>query len=335
VQKCTEGIEASVTGNIASLVHDMRNQVSELTNAMKHSLTEVVQAVKIAAPGRMDDHASHVGQGERTHFLPQCLNLQATSTTTSSVTNHASEDMPLQTSGGSSPSEYHATPINATLLDCNGAVSGLASITINDCQGLGTEPGDRHNSTPSAQQLHELVHPNAVTEIRATTLPAWNTKTVEHGVRTTTTQENINSRTTHNNIPQSQSQDGTIQVRISRDQCGATMSTENRPNIDDGFVGVTKHQTARYFLSGIGISTKAESIRQYLSERSVSVSVIRMMKSKRRNSQSARINILRYDVYKVYEPDFWPSGVACRKWETNAMFSKRRDDYSEEYDDDM
>jgi hypothetical protein len=131
----------------------------------------------------------------------------------------------------------------------------------------------------------------------------------------------------------SENSNETIKVRISTDQCATTMEKDSKSSFDDGFVGVSKRQTVRYFLSGIRMTSTSEDIKSYLADRNVSVSVVRMMSSRRHNTQSARVNISKEDASKVNEPGFWPKGVMHRKWQSNATFNNRRDQYTEDNED--
>lgn len=96
--------------------------------------------------------------------------------------------------------------------------------------------------------------------------------------------------------------------------------------IDDEncFRGVIKHKTARYYIAGIHPNTTRTSIIEFLEERGVHCTYLKLFKKKEgQRTLSAKLNINKEHVPCVEKRRFWPSGVFCREWLSNQEWNQR------------
>lgn len=100
------------------------------------------------------------------------------------------------------------------------------------------------------------------------------------------------------------------------------------PPSSSGFVAVVRNKTTRLFLCGMSASCTFNDIQSYLSERGVTATFIRIMKSKIKHSVSAQVNILSSDVGRTKSEKFWPNGLRVRKWYSKNQYYGESDESS-------
>ena len=88
----------------------------------------------------------------------------------------------------------------------------------------------------------------------------------------------------------------------------------NGVDTDVEFVGIQRKTVKRIFLGGIKKGVTTQKIVQYMKDRSIEPTFVRLMKSKRKGTTSARVNVYAKDFNIVKESNFWPEGVRARLW---------------------
>lgn len=83
-----------------------------------------------------------------------------------------------------------------------------------------------------------------------------------------------------------------------------------------GFVGVQRkrNRTKSFFLSGIAVNVTEKQIFSFLKQKNVTSTLIRIFQSRRKQTLSAKINILSKDCTIVSQENFWPKFVKCKPW---------------------
>jgi hypothetical protein len=330
-------MDASITGILGNFAHDMTDQFAALSNVMKHSLTDITSAINGTLPSLTTSHANQ-SRHASVENTGQDAEGQASNSTLLMNTPHANNshhariDNPVQTvvsqiSNGTPHADlaHHANVDKPAQTDAGQTTHDTLLVTKSHVHD------SHHASVVSYAQTAAGHLPNG-------TYPCSNLMLPDTSAPANTCSE-VAGSSIGDGPAAHQPPRGTAQSEYSA-SIPVTIGNRGPPNrkgvtniaTEDGFVGVARRQTVRFFLSGIGLSTTADNISKYLSDRDVSFSVIRMMSSKRHNSQSARINILKDDVPKINERDFWPAGVMYRKWQSKPMFSRSRDPYAEDSD---
>ncbi len=129
------------------------------------------------------------------------------------------------------------------------------------------------------------------------------------------------------------------QPATGEDRTQTAESTNNLDNQDldqEGgeFRGVQReYRTKRMFISGIADTVKRDRIGEYLLDKGVRTSVIRIFSSSRKGTVSARINVFKEDLEKIEAKHFWPRGVSCRPWMTRNVFMSHFEKPDEQDDD--
>ena len=92
----------------------------------------------------------------------------------------------------------------------------------------------------------------------------------------------------------------------------------------DGFTGVKRNRvnTKAFFLSGISNKVNPKQIHDYLVEREICPTLLKVFPSKRKGTVSAKLNVKSKDAVGVLKPDFWPKFVRCRAWVTQNKLKK-------------
>lgn len=80
-----------------------------------------------------------------------------------------------------------------------------------------------------------------------------------------------------------------------------------------GFVGVERkrNRTKSFFLSGIAENVTEKQILSFLKQKNVTPTLIRIFKSRRKQTLFAKINFLSKDCSIVLQENFWPKFVRC------------------------
>jgi len=96
-------------------------------------------------------------------------------------------------------------------------------------------------------------------------------------------------------------------------------NTEERTH-EKGFCAAPKIRTNRFYVGDISNEVTVEEIKEYLDNRDIKYSIVRLMRSRRKNSIAARVNIFPEYCASVQHRFFWPRGVVCRPWMSNRLF---------------
>lgn len=83
-------------------------------------------------------------------------------------------------------------------------------------------------------------------------------------------------------------------------------------------------KTRRFFLSGINEKVSSKQILNYLQDRQIIPTLLRVFTSKQKGTLSAKLNVRDEDSAKVLDKDFWPKYVRCRNWVSQKQFDKTR-----------
>jgi hypothetical protein len=83
---------------------------------------------------------------------------------------------------------------------------------------------------------------------------------------------------------------------------------------DTEFVGIQRKAVKHIFLGGIKEGVTTQKIVQYMKHRGIEPTFVRLMKSKRKGTTSACVNVFVKDFDTVKESKFWPEGVCARLW---------------------
>ena len=98
--------------------------------------------------------------------------------------------------------------------------------------------------------------------------------------------------------------------------------------VDEGdteaFIGVkrTRVNTRAFFLGGINKKVNAKQIYEYLLQRDITPTLLKVFSSKRKGTMSAKLNVKSKDIARVLAPDFWPKYVRCWAWLTQKRFQE-------------
>ena len=95
-------------------------------------------------------------------------------------------------------------------------------------------------------------------------------------------------------------------------------------NREDGFVGVKRkrNNTRRFFLSGIDEKVSDEMISSYLNQRGIHSTFLKVFKSKRKGTVSAKLHVSQADSIAILQDNFWPKYVSCRSWLSKEKIEK-------------
>ena len=120
-----------------------------------------------------------------------------------------------------------------------------------------------------------------------------------------------------------------IGLRVSSDQCCATLSTQ------PAFRGVTKQRIARFYIGGINKSSTETGMRNFLSNRNVKITHLRFFNRDDKISASAQLNVP-FETREIIESKhFWPHGVYLKPWLSKqrllSKFSNHTNNGSAEY----
>ncbi len=75
------------------------------------------------------------------------------------------------------------------------------------------------------------------------------------------------------------------------------------------FIGVEWRHIKRVYLGGVKDGVDASTIKNFMQEKSVKPTFVRMIKSKRKGTVAVRINVIASDLNKILETTFWPKNV--------------------------
>ena len=89
------------------------------------------------------------------------------------------------------------------------------------------------------------------------------------------------------------------------------------------FIGVERRHIKRVYLGGVKDGVDASTIKNFMQEKSVKPTFVRMMKSKRKGTVAVRINVIASDLNKILETSFWPKNVYAREWLSKDKWEKR------------
>ncbi|CAB3983036.1 Hypothetical predicted protein [Paramuricea clavata] len=118
-----------------------------------------------------------------------------------------------------------------------------------------------------------------------------------------------------------------ISVISSDNATNIEQVTEVSDETDVEFVGVKRSRikTRRFFLSGINEKVSSKQILNYLQDRQIIPTLLRVFTSKQKGTAlSAKLNVKDEDSAKVLDKDFWPKYVRCRNWVSQKQFDKTR-----------
>ena len=129
--------------------------------------------------------------------------------------------------------------------------------------------------------------------------------------------------------PESTGSELSKQVQLS--ECSVTQTESKKANSDidntnfeedqespdteketTDFVGVQRQKIKRIYLGGVHAT--ANVIKQYMQEKGIFPTFVRLFNSKRKGTVAVLINVKNDDFEHVSENDFWPEYVYSRPW---------------------
>ncbi|CAB4009797.1 Hypothetical predicted protein [Paramuricea clavata] len=143
-------------------------------------------------------------------------------------------------------------------------------------------------------------------------------------------QQKNDSSTSYANVSQPESTGSELSKQVQQSECSVTQIESNKANsnIDNtnfedrespdieketsDFVGVQRQKIKRIYLGGVREGTNA--IKQYMQEKGIFPTFVRLFNSKRKGTVAVRINVKNDDFERVSGNDFWPEYVYSRPW---------------------
>ena len=68
---------------------------------------------------------------------------------------------------------------------------------------------------------------------------------------------------------------------------------------------------------------EAHAIKEFMEQKGVHPTFVRMMKSKRKGTVGVRINVIAADLKATLETGFWPKNIYAREWLSKERWKKR------------
>lgn len=99
--------------------------------------------------------------------------------------------------------------------------------------------------------------------------------------------------------------------------------TEHELELESGFIGVKRNNTKRIYLGGVKEGVDAERIKQFINNKGINPSVVRVLTSKRKGTVAVKINVLTKDFETVLKKEFWPTNVYVRPWYSVNKWSEK------------
>ena len=137
------------------------------------------------------------------------------------------------------------------------------------------------------------------------------------------TEQNVN--------PGKQSERSIIQNKETNDKANAETPAIDKTATGDNlneqessdFVGVQRKIIKRLYLGGVRLGTSIEKIKEYMKQKGISPTFIRIFNSKRKGTIAVRVNVNEEDFDCVCNNDFWPNHVYARQWLSKQSWEKR------------
>ncbi|CAH1803263.1 unnamed protein product, partial [Owenia fusiformis] len=97
---------------------------------------------------------------------------------------------------------------------------------------------------------------------------------------------------------------------------------------DVEFTAVTQRRTKSFHISRISPNVTEQKIKDYLINKNISVTLLRILNTKNPYMKTAKVNVQIKDAKKLLDGDFWPHGIRCRHWLSNTRY---QDEYGYNY----
>ena len=75
-------------------------------------------------------------------------------------------------------------------------------------------------------------------------------------------------------------------------------------------------------MSGIDEKVSNEMISSYLNQRGIHSTLLKVFKSKRKGTISAKLHVSQVDSIAILQDNFWPKYVSCRSWLSKEKIEK-------------
>ena len=95
-------------------------------------------------------------------------------------------------------------------------------------------------------------------------------------------------------------------------------------SINGEFVGVSRKSVKRIYLGGVKEGVNVEKVKQYMVDKKVNPTFVRLLKSQRRGTIAVRVNVNTEDFEQVCRNEFWPNNVYAREWLSEVSWKKRK-----------
>lgn len=79
----------------------------------------------------------------------------------------------------------------------------------------------------------------------------------------------------------------------------------------------------RIYLGGVKDGVEAHAIKEFMEQKGVHPTFVRMMKSKRKGTVGVRINVIAADLKVTLETGFWPKNIYAREWLSKERWENR------------
>ena len=92
---------------------------------------------------------------------------------------------------------------------------------------------------------------------------------------------------------------------------------------ENAFIGVEWRYIKRIYLGGVKDGFEAHAIKEFMEQKGVHPTFVRMMKSKRKETVGVRINVIAVDLKVTLETGFWPKNINAREWLSKERWENR------------
>ena len=102
-----------------------------------------------------------------------------------------------------------------------------------------------------------------------------------------------------------------------------TQATPDSNANSNAFIGVERRNIKRIYLGGVKDGVEAHAIKEFMEQKGVYPTFVRMMKSRRKETVGVRINVIAADLKAALETGFWPQNIYAREWLSKERWEKR------------
>ena len=91
----------------------------------------------------------------------------------------------------------------------------------------------------------------------------------------------------------------------------------------NAFIGVEGRYIKRIYLASVKDGVEAHAIKEFMKQKGVYPTFVRMMKSRRKGTVGVRINVIAADLKATLETGFWSKNIYALEWLSKERWEKR------------